>query len=423
MSPAVVERARPAARRAAPTLRRNVAWTLGGYAAAMAGQWGMLAALARLGSPEDVGRFGVALAVASPAALLSQLGLRKLLATDAEGRFAFGHYLGLRLAAGGVLAAALAAVAAAGPYRGEAAAALLAMGAAKAIEGVSDVLCGLFQREERMDLLGRSLAGRGILGGAGLASAFAATGSVAWAVAGWAAGLMAVLAAHDFPAARRLLGGPVRPAWAPGALARLAGTALPLGGVTFLGAVLAALPVFLLERWAGEAAAGVFSALAYLPAGANRVVSALGEAFAPRLARRHAAGERAAFGAGVARLAGAAAAVGAAGVLVAAAAGGPLLGFLYGSAYSGYGALLTGLMLAGLAANVQTALEYALTAARRLRIQPVLHGVSTGIAAVVGTWLIPRLGPAGAAWTQGAVAFWGTGAALAALARGGGGRG
>jgi O-antigen/teichoic acid export membrane protein len=297
------------------------------------------------------------------------------------------------------------------------------MGAAKAIEGVSDILYGLFQREERMDLLGRSLAARGVAGGAGLAAAFAATGSVAWGVAGLAAGGAAVLALHDLPASRRLLGDPVRPAWAPWALARLAGTALPLGIVTFLGAALAALPVFLLERFTGEAAAGIFTALAYLPAGANRVVSALGEASAPRLARRHAAGAGTAFGTDVLRLAGAAAGVGAAGVLVSAAAGGPLLGALYGSAYAGYGTLLTGLMLAGLAGNVQTALEYALTAARRLRIQPVLYAVSAGLAAVLGTWLIPRFGVAGAAWAQGAVALWGAGAALAALAGGRGGRG
>jgi O-antigen/teichoic acid export membrane protein len=304
----VLERPRPAApQAAAPPLRRNVAWILGGYAAAMSCQWGMLAVLARWGSAEDVGRFGVALAVAGPAALLSQLGLRKLLATDAdlsaealparrslgeggakaEGTFAFGHYLGLRLAASAILGVALAALAVAGPYPDRTAGAILAMGAAKAIEGVSDILYGLFQREERMDLLGRSLAARGVAGGAGLAAAFAATGSVAWGVAGLAAGGAAVLALHDLPASRRLLGAPVRPAWAPWALA---GTALPLGIVTFLGAALAALPVFLLERFTGEAAAGIFTALAYLPAGANRVVSALGEATAPRLARRHAAG-------------------------------------------------------------------------------------------------------------------------------------
>lgn len=414
MKSAVLQAALPQAR-PVPPLYRPVAWILAGYAASMAGHWGVLAVLARWGSPEAVGRFGVALAVAGPVALLSQLGLRKLLATDAEGRFSFGHYLGLRWVAGGLLAAALAVVAAVGPYRGEAAAAILAMGGAKALEGMSDVLYGLFQREERMDLLGRSLAARGILGCLGLAAAFWATGNVAWGVGGWAAGGAVVLAAHDFPAARRLLAEPARPAWAPAPLARLAAMALPLGIVSCLGAVGAALPVFLLERAAGEAAAGIFTALAYLPAGVHRIVSALGEASAPRLARRLAAGEAAAFGAGVRGLTGAAAAVGAAGVLAAAAAGGPLLECLYGAAYAGYGTLLTMLMLAGLLADVQAALEYALTAARRLRIQPILCGISTGLTALLGAWLIPRHGPLGAAWTQGVVALWGAGGALAAL--------
>ncbi len=44
------------------SLRTNVAWTIAGNVIYAASQWGVLIVLARLGSQEAVGQFGLALA-------------------------------------------------------------------------------------------------------------------------------------------------------------------------------------------------------------------------------------------------------------------------------------------------------------------------------------------------------------------------
>src|SRR5688572_12989036 len=60
-------------------------------------QWGMIMAIARLGSPLLVGQFALGVAIASPVILLANLDLRALLSTDARREFRFQDYLGLRL--------------------------------------------------------------------------------------------------------------------------------------------------------------------------------------------------------------------------------------------------------------------------------------------------------------------------------------
>ena len=78
-------------------IRRSVTWTGIGDALYAACQWGLLMVLARLGTPEMVGQFALALAVTAPVIIFSNLGLRPLQSTDACHQFAFGDYLTLRL--------------------------------------------------------------------------------------------------------------------------------------------------------------------------------------------------------------------------------------------------------------------------------------------------------------------------------------
>ena len=79
------------------SLRVNFSWNLAGNLVYAACQWGIVVVLAKLTSPEMVGRFALGLAVTAPIIMLSNLQLRSVQATDARGEYQFGHYLGLRL--------------------------------------------------------------------------------------------------------------------------------------------------------------------------------------------------------------------------------------------------------------------------------------------------------------------------------------
>jgi O-antigen/teichoic acid export membrane protein len=93
------------------SLRQNARWTLASNISYAACQWGVIVCLAKLGSPEIVGRFGLGLAIASPVIVLTQLQLRSVLVTDSKQAFRFGEYLALRLILTMVALAAIAGLA------------------------------------------------------------------------------------------------------------------------------------------------------------------------------------------------------------------------------------------------------------------------------------------------------------------------
>ncbi len=71
------------------SLRSNFAWAVCGNAVYAICQWGMIVALAKLGSALMVGQFSLGLAIVTPVFMLSNLDLRAVQATDARRQFRF----------------------------------------------------------------------------------------------------------------------------------------------------------------------------------------------------------------------------------------------------------------------------------------------------------------------------------------------
>ncbi|HKS15831.1 MAG TPA: lipopolysaccharide biosynthesis protein, partial [Planctomycetota bacterium] len=139
------------------SVRRGFAWLAAGYASYMLCQWAMIIVLARWGTPEKVGQFGLALVTTAPIVLFTGLGLRRVLATDAQSAYPFADYLGLRLVTIVAAMGLTALVVSTAGFGAESALVVLAMGVAKAIEATSDIIHGLFQRHGRIDYVARSL--------------------------------------------------------------------------------------------------------------------------------------------------------------------------------------------------------------------------------------------------------------------------
>jgi O-antigen/teichoic acid export membrane protein len=368
-------------------------------------QWAMLVVVARLGSPETVGQFALGIAFSAPVILFTNLGLRRLQVADAAGRFTFADYFGLRLLMNGLALATIAAIAFGSGYPRATAGVILAMGLAKAVEAASDAVHGVLQKAERMDLIAGALVLRGITGVAGLAGGMIATRRLAIGLLAMAAGWTAVLCLYDLPRAARLLAsGDVRPRWRASALGRLAWRAFPLGLVTTLGSLMAAVPCVMIEKFRGAAELGIYTALAYAYSASHRVMTAMSEAASARLARHHAAGRREAYLGVLSRLLFLAAAGGLAGVAVAVLAGKPLLTFVYGPVYGGRADLLVDLMVASLAGGLGVVLDYGMTAMGRLRIQPLIHGTALLLLALLCIRFIPSMELRGAVLALGSVA-------------------
>jgi O-antigen/teichoic acid export membrane protein len=377
------------------SLRANFTWTFFGNVIYAVSQWGMLTAMAKLGSPVMVGQFSLGTAICTPIIMFANLQLSVIQATDARDEHGFGEYLTLRLMTTIPAMLVIIGVAFGSGYRQETLLVILALGLAKAFEAVSDIMYGLMQRRERMDRIAISKSVKGPMSLLFLAGLIWATGSVLYGVLGLAAAWLAMLLLYDLPNARRL--SPVHLGLGRDAALHIVRMALPLGIVMMLISLNANIPRYFVEHYGSERELGYYSAMAYLLVIGNMVVSALGQSATPRLAKYYAEGRGRAFGRLLLRLVLMGLALGVAGTTTAALLGRPVLALLYRPDYAAHADVLVWLMVAGGIGYVASFLGYGMSAARYFRVQSPLFAVVAISTAVSCFLLVPKLGLLGAA--------------------------
>ncbi len=387
------------------TLRMNFSWTFVGSTIYAVAQWGMLVLLTKLGSPEMVGLFALGLAVTMPILSFATLKTRLVQATDAQQTYLFGHYFGLRLITTAVSLVIIYLVTLVIGYERHAALIIFAVGISKAVESIGDVLYGLFQQRERMDMMAVSRIMKGTLSLIALAVAITITKSLLWGIASLTLIWLMVLLVYDLPRCAVLLGGTtfrkkivsLRPNWDPQQLGPLAWLALPLGVVVTLESLATQIPRFFIERQVGVYLLGIFAAMAYLKRAGQTVIIALGLSAAPRLARYFASGNLNAYQRLLRRMMQLGVVLGLGGVFIGWAWGRPLLTLLYSPEYAAHQTVFVLLMVAAGIDFVATFLDYGMTAARQFRKQMVLFICVVLVETVVCFVLIPRGALTGAA--------------------------
>jgi O-antigen/teichoic acid export membrane protein len=377
----------------ARSLKTNFGATLTGNTVFALSQFSILVILAKFSSAEALGSYMLGLAIAGPVYKFSNLQLRSLQATDAANAFPFADYLGLRII---TVAASIAIVAivSASTFAIATAMVIVAVTLTKAVDGMSDLYYGLVQKHERMDCVARSLVARGILGAGAIASVTYLTGSVFWGLVALAAVWAAVFVGYDVRAEKSL---DFSPAWRRDAVISLVLQGLPLGLVMVILSVDFNIPVYFVQHYYGAKDVGVLGAITQLSLAGMLVVTAMGQAASPRLAKLYAAGDARGYRRLILRLLGLAALVGAAGLVVAMLAGRELLAIIYRPEYAEYSGAFVVLVLGAAFWYLASILAYGATVRRRLFWQAMM-GASAGVAAVVACWtLVPRHGIMGAA--------------------------
>lgn len=393
------------------TLRRNFSWTFIGNLIYSGCQWGMLVVLAKLGNPEMVGTFTLGLAVTAPVMMFSNLQLRDIQTTDAKNHYLFNDYLGLRLITTGLALPIILWITLATGYKGETAIVIILIGFAKGLESISDVFYGLLQKHEKMDRMAISVMMKGSLSLLMLSIGTYISGSIIWGVLGLVIAWACILLIWDIPSYRWLInkftsegeipdsleGRTAKPRWQLGTIRKLIWLSLPLGLVMMLISLNANIPRYFLEHSLGKKELGVFAALAYLIVAGNMVVSALGSAARPRLAKYYAGGNVSAYQKLLLQLVAIACLLGLSGILVAWVAGGQILTIVYQPEYAKYTELLIWLMVTAGIGYVSSFLGEGMTAARYFRTQIPLFIVVTSTSAIASFWFIPKNGLKGAA--------------------------
>jgi O-antigen/teichoic acid export membrane protein len=364
--------------------------------------------LARLGTPEMVGQFALGLAVTAPIFMFATLRLRDVQATDSKQEYQFGDYFALRLITTVLAMLAVIGIVFFSGYRGEIALVILATGASKAVEAISDAMYGLFMQQERLDRIAKSMIIKGPLSLIGLAVGVYLTGSVFWGVVGLTIGRTLITVCYDIHNATLTLNPSANifnhiipkdfpgPRWNAAILTRLTWLTLPLGFVTMLISFNGNIPRYFIEGHLGSYQLGIFAAITALQKAAPTIVQALGRSASPRLAKYYAASNIRAFRKLAFRLAGIGALLGAGGILVAVVAGRQILTLLYGPEYALPGLFVLVMVDAGLD-YISTMLLFVITAARYIRIQLPLYLITTATVALACYWLVPVAGLQGAA--------------------------
>jgi O-antigen/teichoic acid export membrane protein len=376
----------------------------------MASQGGIMMALAKLGTPEIVGQYALAVAMVGPIILLTNLNLRAVQATDARHDHPFVSYLGLRLCGlvlAGVACVAIGLFSRLGPASF---AALMLIYAARAFDGVSDVIAGLLQNHERLDLMSRSRALQSVAQFVVLVSAFWLTGSLLWALAAAAVSVAATTFTYDASCARSVLsdedGGKIGlvpalergfTAWSGPDVRRLLWTSLPLGIVAALDSLSVNVPRYIVEHFEGEQGLAFFAASAYMMFLGAAAIDAMAAPARPRLAKLF-LHDLPAFRWLVIRIALLAGLCGAAAWLVCWLWGPQLLTLLYTKEYARHADVLSWLMVAAAIWYVAGIFSTAVTATRSFRIQMPIILAAVLVATLACIPLVPRFGLVGAAW-------------------------
>ena len=394
---------------AALPLRVNFSWTLAGNVVYAACQWGILAVLAKLGSPELVGTWTLGLAVAAPVIALSKLNLRGIQATDVIGEYRFQHYFQLRLATTILAIGAILAIAVTAEYRRDIQLIILGAAAYMAIDAVSDVIYGLFQQRQRLDRIARSMMLRGVISLAAIAVAVSLTQSVLAGVAAATVARIAVFWWYDLPGARWMTASSrnaesaqraiAASAWDVPVLFRLAWRSLPLGVVMMLISVQSNLPRYFIAGHSGEHNLGIYAAVSQLTLLATMILCALGDSATPRLASSYAMGDYKGFRRVLGYLLGVAIVLGVGGIVLSVAVGKPLLTLMYRPEYGDYANVLQILMVAAAVTFVGNVLGGAAVASRRIKLQPFIQ-VGTLATIAVSCWALVDYGLVGIAWSS-----------------------
>lgn len=244
-------------------LRRNMLWNAAGNLIYVACQWLVTVLVTTLGSFHDAGVLSVAMSITATFRTLALFGIRNFQVSDVDGKYSDSCYVGFRVitclaALAGCMIFALAA-----DYTAEQLLATLLFMLFHLSENFADVLHGIAQKRDRLDVAGMSFAARGL----GLLIVFVAVyrisgnlllGLLAMTLCTWLVTLL-----FDLIEVRRLakfsiaLGGKN---WLS-----LAGETAPLCVYLFLNAAIVSAPKLFLERVSGEEILGAYSSI-YAPA-------------------------------------------------------------------------------------------------------------------------------------------------------------
>ncbi|MDR1384798.1 MAG: hypothetical protein LBJ67_13270 [Planctomycetaceae bacterium] len=403
------------------SLRFDFSQTLFGNVVLQLCMWGIISVYNKLGSSESAGLYTVGLLIAQPVFQFADFNLRQIFVTDIENRWEFRDYFAHRILWSmiALVVSVFLAVFVFHQNNRLLIAITLVIGFAVAGQSLSELFHALFQKQERFDLIAKSLIIRGLLTLTGTAAMFYATKNVLLSLIALAVLRFLTAAVYDFPTARRLFSQnptfsknptakfcviplELTPRFSCSAIFAMTRLGLPLAINMGLLSLTPQIPRFWLERQGNAAgsltALGQFASIAMLMSVGLMIVNSLGVAMSQRFAKSYAAADRSGFLRLTTILIGSSFGIGCVSLLVIPFIGASLLTLAYNEEYVALTSLFWLIAFGATFGFVGNALGYPVTAAQRFRIQPFICFVQVLLTIIGCAILVPQFGMFGAAW-------------------------
>jgi O-antigen/teichoic acid export membrane protein len=378
------------------SLRANFSWAFLGNTIFSFSQWGLIVVLAKLGSPELVGEFALANAITAPIFMFSNMDLVTAQSTDVQNIRTFGDYLGLRSLLSLVSLVFIGVILLFSGYRTEIILMTVIVSLTRFVEAISEVSYGLLQKQERLDLVARSLIIRGLVPLFTITITFYLFDNFLIALGTQLIVWGGALCFFDLHNVRRWQS--AHPRFNSKVLSGLFWLTLPLGIISGLNSLSSQIPRYALEHFGSERDLGIFSAVAALGLVASLFTVSLSRAALPRLSHLYAQQAFSRFVRLLLRLMGLGFLIGVLGVIGAALFGKLFLTLAYTKEYAAHTDVL---MITAVNVGVITTFTFvgtALGATRRFAVQQPIHIAKVFAISGACLLLIPSLGAVGAAW-------------------------
>jgi O-antigen/teichoic acid export membrane protein len=351
--------------------------------------------MAKLGTPAMVGQYALGLAITAPIFMLTNLQLRGIQATDAKNEFSFNNYVGLRFISSLCSILVISLILLFGSFTFEATIVIFLLGLEKGVRSISDVIFGLFQKHERMDLVGISLLIKGPLSLVIMGCLLWVSESIFISLTGLIVAWFLVFLFIDLK--MTYLYDNFIPNFNLKKLWKLLCLSLPLGIVMMFVSLNANSPRFFVEYFLGTDILGYFAAIAYIMVAGSTVVNALGQSISPRLSRYYVNGNKNAYISLLVKLVSVSIFFLFIALILVHIWGEEILTILYEPSYGKYAHIFSLITIAAGVGFIKTFLGYGLTAARFLKVQPIITLLAVLVGVVACILLIPGFGLIGAA--------------------------
>jgi len=259
------------------SLRKNFSWTFIGNLSYAGSQWLILVVLAKLGNPEMVGCFALAMSITSPIILFCNLAIRETYVTDQHNDYEFKDYLSIRVITSAIAILVTLMVSVYRGYDFMTSISIVLFSGFRALEAISDIFYGLFQKYERMDWIAQSMILKSCLNIAFLSVSIYLS-QMLWAgLLGMFLAILMILFAYDLRTALYLShakGITLNLRWKYLDFLKICWITLPLGITISLVSFNTNLPRYIIEEHLGKAQLGIFAGVASFMLLGNTVMAA-----------------------------------------------------------------------------------------------------------------------------------------------------